>query len=175
MTKLLLIALVAGALGAPCFGQNEKNTEANATPAAKEKFYRLDFSVRELEGERIVNNRDYSLILSSPGRHSSIRAGAHVPVSTTGPVSTTRDVYVGVNIDCDRAQEVDNQFQLNVRSDISSMFESDEKGTGIPMVRSNTWQSDVVVPLRRPTLLFSSDDPATKRKMQLVLIVTPLG
>lgn len=173
MTKLLLIALVAGALGAPCFAQNEKSPDSNATPTTKEKFYHLNFSVRELEGERIVNSRDYSMILSSPGKHSSIRAGAHVPVSTGGGGS--RDVYVGVNIDCDLAQEVGNQFLLHVSSDISSMFQTGEKGTEIPMVRSNSWQSDVVVPLRRPTLLFSSDDPATKRKMELVLTVTPLG
>ena len=172
MTKLLLIALIAGALGPLCFAQNEKSSDTSAAPAAKEKFYRLDFSVREVEGERIVNSRSYSTILSGSGESSSIRTGAHVPVSTGAGM--WQDVNVGVSIDCKHAQENGNLFQLSVRSDISSMVQSNDKGSERPITRNNSWQSDVTLPLRQPTLLFSSDDPATKQKIQLVLTVTPI-
>ncbi len=42
------------------------------------------------------------------------------------------------------------------------------------VIRQNRWSSSVIVPLKKPTLIFSSDDPASKRQMQLELTATPL-
>jgi hypothetical protein len=44
----------------------------------------------------------------------------------------------------------------------------------LPSIRSNSWSSVVIVPLKTPTLIFSSDDPASKRQMQLELTATPI-
>jgi hypothetical protein len=172
MKKLLTIAFLAGTLGTPSFTQSEKGAATDNTTTTNEKFYRLDFSAREVDGERIINNREYSTMVSNARTQSSIRTGAHVPISTGG--GGWQNVNVGVDIDCKGAQEIGNQFQLSVRADINSVVENNEKGSERPITRSNSWESDIVVPLRRPTLLFSSDDPATKRKMQLVLTVTPV-
>ncbi len=172
MTRLLAIVLLAGTLAVPGFGQEEKSADAKSTAAAKDRFYHLDFSVREVDGERTINNREYSMILSNNGESSSIRAGAHVPVNTGGGM--WQEINVGVSIDCKAAREIANQFLANIRADITSMAEGTERGLEKPITRNNSWQSEVVAPMRKPTLLFSSDDPVTKRKMQLVLTVTPV-
>ena len=167
MTKLLAIALLGIAMNTSVFAQSGSDANAKDTVAAGEKFYRLDFSARELEGERIVNAREYSLILSNTSESSSMRAGANVPV---GP----QLVHVGVYIDCKRARDVGNKIRLSIRAEINTMVENGEKSTQTPITRNTSWQSEVVLPFRKPTLLFSSDDLATKRKMQLVLTVTPV-
>ena len=43
-----------------------------------------------------------------------------------------------------------------------------------PMIRQNRWTSNVVVPLKKPTVIFSSDDLTTKHQMQLELTATPI-
>jgi hypothetical protein len=43
-----------------------------------------------------------------------------------------------------------------------------------PVVRQNKWNSGVIVPLKKPTVVFSSDDLTTKRQMQVELTATPI-
>jgi hypothetical protein len=43
-----------------------------------------------------------------------------------------------------------------------------------PVVRQNQWQAGVIVPLKKPTVVFSSDDLTTKRQMQVELTATPI-
>ncbi len=51
---------------------------------------------------------------------------------------------------------------------------SEPVAPGRPTIRQNRWTSVTIVPLKKPTLLFSSDDPMSKRQMQLELTVTPI-
>jgi hypothetical protein len=43
-----------------------------------------------------------------------------------------------------------------------------------PTVRQNVWQSDVVVPLKKPTLLFASENLDAKTQMQVEVTATPI-
>jgi hypothetical protein len=36
------------------------------------------------------------------------------------------------------------------------------------------WNAPVIVPLRKATVIFASDDPSSKRQMQLELTATPI-
>jgi hypothetical protein len=43
------------------------------------------------------------------------------------------------------------------------------------VVRQAKWSSIVLIPIRKgPTVIFSSDDPASKRQLQLEVTATPL-
>jgi hypothetical protein len=44
-----------------------------------------------------------------------------------------------------------------------------------PVIRQNRWSSNVVVPLKKPTLIFASDDATSKRQMQLELTAAPVA
>jgi hypothetical protein len=43
-----------------------------------------------------------------------------------------------------------------------------------PVVRTYNWSSTAIVPLRKATQIFSSDDLGSKRKFQLEVTATPV-
>jgi hypothetical protein len=80
---------------------------------------------------------------------------------------------VGVNIDCRWVREVEGQLTLDIAADISSVA-FDAGSPPKPVLRQVKWSSKAIVPLRKATLLFSSDDVTGKRKLQLELTATPV-
>ena len=142
-----------------------------ADDAAPPKFYRLDFIVKAVEGSRVLNSRTYSTIVSTEnGANVAIRTGTKVPIQN-GTSYTYADV--GVNIDCNRVHETEGGLALNVSADLSSLPPEATNST-IPVIRQNSWRSPVIVQIRKPTVLFSSDDLTSKQQMQLELTATPI-
>src|ERR1700722_4175702 len=158
-TKLGIVFLSVIVTAGACFAQK---------PIEDARYYRLDFVVKEMESGKVINARSYSTTTVSTGgpRGSVIRSGNKVPTSTggTGPGSLTY-LDIGVNIDCRAEREIQDQLALNVSAEISSI--ATEPPSNPPLIRQTKWESDVIVPLRKPTTIFSSDDPTTKRQMQL--------
>ena len=135
------------------------------------KFYKLEFTVREVDGTRALSSRTYSMVAANSRADSpnfSIRAGSKVPI----PSSPGSFFELGVNIDCYAIRELENELSLNVTAEISSA--QDATAPTSPIIRQNKWSSSVVVPIRKPTLIFSSDDLTTKRQIQLELTATPI-
>ena len=144
---------------------------AQAEQESAATFHRLDFVTRELEENRVVNTRNYSVIVSDKGGNS-IRTGTKVPVPTG---SGTTYVDVGMNIDCRDVHESQGQLILNVSADISTLLgETQSDSNRPPMIHQYKWASQVMVPLRKATLIYSSDDPASKRKLQVEVTATPV-
>jgi hypothetical protein len=140
------------------------------------KHDRLDFVVKEVDGSRVVNSRAYSVIVElEPGFRGpgnvSIRAGDRIRVAGAG------DIDVGVNIDTHNAREVPNGLAVSVSASVSDLVPNTETSgaSSIPALRQMKWFSDVIVPVRKPTTIFSSDDPTSKHKMQLELTATPIS
>ena len=180
MTKfaaaLAIFVLMAGAVFA------QKEDAKNEPPP---KYYRLDFVVKEVEDGKVINGRSYSTIMQSGERSTAqIRTGNRVPVSTGGDKSTVQYYDVGVSIDCRPAPverpdfiqlESEGRLALNISAEISSIAGSQEAAPASPpIVRQNKWSSNVLIPIKKPTLVFSSDDATSKRKMQLELTATPI-
>ncbi len=165
-TKLGLVFLTAMVAAETAWSQTE-----SAKPAAPEKYFRLDFAVKEVEGAKTVNARTYSITISTNQNFSSsVRTGSKVPVPTVGGSFNYLDV--GVNIDCRNAKEVQNQLALYVSAELSTV-PSEAPGPA-PVIRQNRWSSGVLIPIRKPTVIFSSDDLTSKRQMQLELTATPV-
>ncbi len=143
-----------------------------AADTAPPKFYKLDFVVKEVEGTKVVNARTYSVTASDekPGRYS-IRTGAKVPFSN-GKDYTYLDV--GVNIDCRGLEETQAGFSSWVDAEISSVVPESTVTPERPFVRQIKWSSFVVVPLKKPTVIFFSDDLTGKHQTQLELTATPI-
>src|SRR6266700_546307 len=91
--KFAWVGMAAAFLAAPCFPQNAENK-----PDEQAKYFRLDFTVKELEGGKVVNARSYSTSLSNQKDVGSIRAGDRVPVQ--GDKGQWTYLEVGVSIDC---------------------------------------------------------------------------
>ena len=136
-----------------------------------EKFYKLDFVMREVEAGKVLNSRSYSVIIS--GRESdraSVRTGTKVPFSSGNMVQYAD---IGVNIDCLHVHELGDNLTMQVQADLSSLPPGQQPGN-TPVVREDKWNSMVIVPLRKPTILFTSDDPASRQQVQLELTATPI-
>lgn len=167
MSKVALLVLLAGTLGARAFAQADKP----AAPTSEKKFYRLDFTVRELDGDKIVNSRSYFTMFATEHQRARIRAGSRVPMKFG---ISTENIDVGVDIDASEGRELNSELALWIVADVSSVAAGSETATTPPVTRHNRWESPVILPLRRSTTLFSSDDPASKHKMQLALTATPI-
>jgi len=143
---------------------------ALAQDAQPTTFYKLDFTVKEVEAGKVLNTRGYSVMASGKesGR-ASIRTGTKVPYQTSPEIHYAD---IGVNIDCLHLRELDGALALEVEADLSSIPQ--EQPGNPPVVRQNKWSSTVLVPLRKATILFTSDDPASRQQMQLELTATPI-
>lgn len=167
---LLALTMASGA----GFAQNQEAPTVAETP----KFYKLDFVVKEVEGGKVLNARAYSTMVSADERNSraQIRTGSRVPytIGSIGPSAAVQYADVGVNIDTGVVNELEGRLSLSVSADVSSVPAAEVTGPA-PTVRQNRWSSTAIVPLGKPTLLFSSDDPGSTRQMQLELTATPIN
>ena len=169
-TLFLVTLLLAGS----AVGQNEPK------PPEPSKFYKLDFVIRELQDGKIVNTRNFVLSLSQTQPSGSVRTGDKVPVSTASIGSNglvnTQFTYidVGVNIDCRLMRVIDNQLELTVTADVSSVANQGGSPSDRPTITTNKWNAGATIPLRKPTILFSADGASAKRQMQLEVTATPI-
>jgi hypothetical protein len=136
---------------------------------AEQKFYKMEFVVKEVEAGKTVNTRAFTTMLGvAPNSKATIRTGGRVAVPN--PPGQNIFLDLGVNIDCSDLRETGSDLWLSVTADVSTLFPDSPQ----PMVRSNRWSGTVILPAKKPTVLFSSDDVASKRQIQLELTATPI-
>jgi hypothetical protein len=144
------------------------------------KFYKLEFVVKEVEGAKVVNSRAYFMTVpvEAPGQNNfnpgggSIRTGSRVPVPTSAGGGGFNYIDVGVNIDCKGLRDFQSDVSMYISADISS--HSIEPNLPAPLIRQNKWSSTVLVAVKKPTIVYASDDATSKRQVQLELTATPL-
>ena len=172
LTKLAITCVCVPLITGACFGQSESGKAAE-----QPKYFHLDFVVKELDGGKVVNARNYATAVATVDSTCSIRTGNKVPIPTGGPGGDHNQytfVDVGVNIDCrGGAREIDGNLALMVVAEVSSVAAGGSPMLP-PMIRQTKWSSNVIVPFRKPTVIFSSDDPTSKGQMQLELTATPI-
>ena len=169
----------------------QDTAKAPETPKAPEPpahFYHLEFVVQETGADgKPTNSRTYSgAVSTSRSDHTfSVRTGSRIPVVTggsavAGPSGENKNmptqfqyVDVGVNIDVRDAQEQGERLALNLVADISSLANSPSPaGAGSPIIRQNRWQAAALVPIGKPTVVFTSDILDNKGGMQVVVTAT---
>jgi hypothetical protein len=163
-------------------GFSQDATQGAAKPREDVKVFRLDYVLKEVEGGKVINSRSYSTLLSTdtsgfPPQANVIRAGNKVPIPTGGAAGLQYQ-DVGVNIDSKFLKEMENQLVLGITAEVSSVVTDTTAGAGTvagaPLIRQSRWSASVVVPLKKPTTIFSSDDPTLKRQTQLEVTATPV-
>jgi len=166
LVRSSILGLVAALLtAAVCLGEDAETS----------KFYKLDFVVKEVQAGKVVNSRSYSS-MTTGGSRASIRAGSKVPVAISQTATTQYQIFdVGVNIDVTNAKETPGGLSLFVNADVASLAEDPSTTPRQPIVRQNKWSSTVVVPVRKPVVIFSSDDVSSKNQYQLELTAVPIS
>lgn len=128
------------------------------------KFYKLDFVLKEVDGPRVVNSRSYSTYAATDAPPSMIRANIRM--------QDGRDW--GIRIDARGLRQVQNQLGLNLTTEISGLPQETSAESAHPILRQYSWSSEVLLPIRKPTIVFSSDSTSSKTQMQVELTATPV-
>jgi hypothetical protein len=175
--SLLLLAICCGT--ASLAQEAAKPEETPKAPEAPAHYYHLEFVVQELGADgKPVNSRSYSSTTSTDRSDlsASIRTGSRVPI-VTGSSSGSQYQYmdVGINIDVRNTHEVNGKLKISLVADVSSLATpAGLSQPSTPVVRNNRWQAPVLVPLNKPTVVFTSDALDTKGSIQLVVTATPM-
>lgn len=157
------------------------DSKAPETPA---RFYHLDFVVQEVNAEgKPTNSRTYTTTVSTDANRSTqIRTNSRVPIptgfsDTKSSLVNTQFQYqnVGVDIDVNRVHEVGRNLSLEVTAIVSSIASSGNEDIREPVIRENRWQSFVLIPIGKATVIFTSDALDSKSSMQVVVTATPLS
>lgn len=153
----------------------QDNKDAAKPPDKAVAFYRLDLSVREMDGNKAVNTRNYTL--NAQGNEwGRFRVGSKIPVSTGtsssgGGVSTQwQYIDVGLNADC-HIIESDPGPTLTWTIELSSV--APEMGAaGQPIIRNVRSQGATLLFLNKPTVLSTSDDLSSTHKFVFEVTAT---
>ena len=136
------------------------------------QFYRLLFTVQEVgDSGKMTNSRVYSTSISNEHSYEQIRTGTKMPIKTNDK-GEIQYLDIGVNIDCKNAHEIDGKLALEVTADISSLATETGNSNLTPVLRQNRWMAGVLVPIGKPSVIFSSDDLQSKGKLQVELTAT---
>jgi hypothetical protein len=184
------LALFVGVFGMTYgYAQEQNNTPEHVNAEQSKTFhaYRIDFAISELEDDKKINTRHYSMNLNG-GDQQQIKIGSRVPVVTSSylprngenePENTQfQYVDVGTNIQC-RLDERGDAIGLSVHSDFSNVSSPGEQNTSKPILRQPVIRqiaingSTLAVP-GKSVVIGSVDDPNSKREFQLEATVTRL-
>jgi len=161
--------------GAEVVKPGEKNPAVFNVTTAQPRYYRLDFVLRETEEGKTLNQRAFTInVRSEPAdTHGysnwwTLRAGNRIPVPDGK--GTFNYIDVGVDIDIGAKESDSGALQLEVTSNISSIAADAEKGSAAP-IRQMKVRAAVLAPIGKPTVVFTTDDPASRHQFELQ--VTP--
>lgn len=152
--------------------QPDKAAEEKAKPRPPIEQYHLEFSINELEDGKKINSRQYSMNLDTNGGGDEIKIGSRVPVEVKA--GEIQYIDLGTNIYA-RIGENRDQTELTVRAETSNFAAEPspgEKRDLQPMVRQLKMGGSVLLPVSKPVVLSSADDPNSKREFQLEVTVT---
>ncbi|HEU5403973.1 MAG TPA: hypothetical protein VFU86_21645 [Terriglobales bacterium] len=171
-----LVLIIAVAF--PMLAQEKDNKEAAKAAADKTAaFYKLDLSVREMDGSKVVNTRTYTLnaVGNEWGR---LRVGSKIPVSTgtyspttdSKPITQWQYIDVGLNADCHLVDSTPGPT-LVWTVELSSV--APERGDGQqPIIRNVRSQGATLLLLNKPTLLSTADDLSSTHKFVFEITAT---
>jgi hypothetical protein len=171
MRKIGLVVAVLAFVAAPMWVMAQ---EGQGTAAAPQHYYRLNLVVEDLDGAgKVVNARTFvTTATTTTGYTQEIRTGSKIPIPIGGGNSPVWEYMdVGVNFDVRDVKESGEKLGFRLGADISSLASqpaAQETGVpGRPVVRQNKWDSTVLIPIGKATVVYSADDLDSKGKMQV--------
>jgi hypothetical protein len=150
-------------------GEEHPAAQNDKPPA---QAYHLDFSLNELEDGKKINSRQYSADLTT-FETDDIRIGTRVPVQTKDGEFQYLDI--GTNIFAQIRDSHGPSELLMVRAEISNFATPEHDPHDMhPVIRQIKMNGSTLLPLSKPLVIASADDPNSKRQFQLEVTATRL-
>ena len=178
--SLLILALLMAAPAIQAQQQPEPpvKDELNAkprlpvpNPLRKDKpegFYRLDFVIREMDGEKVIDTRNYSMWVQME-REKTVKAVSEVRVPAGNSVNIKT---IGVSISC-YVSETDGLPWISVNASITDMMPPEKAGEA-PVFRNIGLESMALLSLGKSATVGKVEDPITKHRFQVDVTGTKL-
>jgi hypothetical protein len=159
---ILMVAVVL-----PMVAQEKDEKDPAKTPDKVTSFYKLDLTVREMDGSKVVSTRNYTLNQLS-GSWARFRVGSKIPIGGSG--AATQYIEVGLNADCHIMESESGPF-LNWTIDLSSVA-PETVASGQPVIRNVRSSGQTTLSFNKPIVLSSSDDLNSTHKFVFEVTAT---
>jgi hypothetical protein len=155
-------------------------------PDTPQAHYKLTYRLLQIgEDGKVTNSRTYVAIIGesaaiiSEGKDTAaakIRTGDKLPIPVkSGSITEFQYQDVGTDIDTFHPQINGRQLSLQVTAATSSVAKPVPEGIpNVPVFRQTRWESNVVVTLDKPTIIFTSDNVSDTGKTELELTATEI-
>jgi hypothetical protein len=186
-TQLLLSLFVALLVAMPLRAQEDKpksdapkQSEAGHSSPTPHQivWYRVDLTVSEFEDGKKVNTRHYTLHLNDTGDRSSTKFGTRVPIPN-GSNGQINYIDIGLNINMrlldwhgnNEHNMLDTAFEL---SSFAIPEQAKQTAPGVPILRQVQTTNSTPLPISKPIVVASLDDPNSTKRYQFEVMLTKL-
>ena len=179
-----IAATLSAILLAPALLCAQSQDTPDTSSAQTGPYLKLVYRTLQIGADgKVASSHSYSTIVVANTGHASpskIRSNDKVPIATGSPSSGNIEYQyqdVGTNIDTSGAKLYGNQLTVNLSVAVSEVAKNDvaaDKTISAPVFRALSWQSDVMVAVGRPTIIFTSDNVSDTGKTELELTATEL-
>ncbi len=147
-----------------------------ATTRTTEDVYRVDYTIREMEGSKVLNSRKYMLMVQDQ-QWSRTRVGNRVPYRVGPGEGQVQYQNLGINIDS-RVRESNDRRLLDTKISAPSIAAPDPSSGGNssvpPVFRDLSMEGTTAFSLAKATLIGSMDDVTSNHRYEIEVTVTPV-
>ncbi len=175
--KAIVVALLLASVGFCQSGPQAGITEQKqASGNETADTYRLDIVIRELQEGKLLSTRDYTALVQEHAyRPRTIKIGSRLPLGGTPANPNVQYFDVGTNLTF-HIRTIEGRLILSLNAEVSSVATPESpanaKVADYPIVRQFRTDQEAAIPLGKPTLLNSVDDPNSNHKFQIEVTAT---
>lgn len=176
MKRLLLLASLVVLLSYVALAQETRSPVPLADTSTVE-CYRLDYTIRDVQKGKVASTRTYVLVVLSNNSSVKLRSGSKVPIltgGTTGPNRQFQYIDVGTDIDAKIVAGMEGKYLYTV-AEVSNVTASDQSQPDSdvpPLVRKSRAETNSPIPVGKPLLVASMDDPSLERRIEIEVLAT---
>ncbi len=173
---ILTAAFIAGGMAfslSTARAQETKEKQSKDVTAEKQSkpptFYRVDYSISELDHGKRANTRNYTLKVEGDRGNAGFRVGSRIPLSSGTPAFQYYDV--GVNLDCG-LREYETFVWLHTKLELNSVAGSESSNVATPpVIRHLQFNDTISASLGKAILVGAIDDVTANRRYEIEVTV----
>ncbi len=136
-----------------------------AQDTTTDTVYRLEVAIHEVENDKRVDTRNYTLLVRN-GTRATSRTGTRVPISVGGEdAKSIQYVDVGANLDF-KLDEVGGEVKLSANLELSDAGNAAD-GVSAPAIRQVRYRVETLIPAGQKTVIGRLDEPEGKTRYEV--------